>query len=47
MISLFDIYDLLIIKNQHNHKWMQKSKENLFLRGGQFESAAGGQFAPA
>jgi len=45
-ISLFDIYDLLI-PGQHNHKCLPKSKENLILKGGQFESAGGGQFAPA
>jgi uncharacterized protein YkuJ len=45
-ISLFDIYDLLIT-SQHNHKRLPKSKENIVLRGGQFESAGGGQFAPA
>jgi len=45
-ISLFDIYDLLIT-SQHNHKCLPKSKENIVLRGGQFESAGGGQFAPA
>jgi hypothetical protein len=45
-ISLFDIYDLLIT-SQHNHKCLPKSKENIVLKGGQFESAGGGQFAPA
>jgi hypothetical protein len=45
-ISLFDIYDLLIT-SQHSHKCLPESKENIVLRGGQFESAGGGQFAPA
>jgi len=43
---LFDIYDLLIT-SQHNHKCLPKSKENIVLRGGQFESAGGGQLALA
>jgi hypothetical protein len=37
----------LLITSQHNHKCLPKSKENIVLRGGQFESAGGGQFAPA
>jgi hypothetical protein len=43
---LFDIYDLLK-QSQHNHKSLLLSKKNYFLKGGQFESAQGGQYEPA
>jgi len=43
---LFDIYDLFK-QGQHNHKSLPLSKQNHFLKGGQFESAKGGQYEPA